>query len=44
MPLRSMLMMGNGALKRSPLQALTRMINDQGPKGFLVLVKSLLAK
>jgi hypothetical protein len=44
MPLRSMLMMSNGAVKRNTLEALLMMINGSNLKGFLALIKSLAAK
>jgi hypothetical protein len=44
MPLRSMLMMSNGAVKKSTLEALLVMINGQNLKGFFAVVKSLAAK
>jgi hypothetical protein len=44
MPLRSMLMMSNGALQRSTLEALLVMINGKNLKGFLALLKSLVTK
>jgi hypothetical protein len=44
MPLRSMLMMSNGALKRATLESLLLMINGSNFKGFLALLKSLTVK
>jgi len=44
MPLRSMLMMSNGALKRGTLDSLLMMINGKGLRGFFSLVKSLVIK
>jgi len=44
MPLRSLLMMSNGAVKRLTLDALLMMINGKGFKGFFALLKSLMAK
>ncbi|MEW6241657.1 MAG: glycoside hydrolase family 3 C-terminal domain-containing protein [Chloroflexota bacterium] len=44
MPLRAMLMMSNGSLKRGTLDALLMMINGKGFKGFVALLKSLVAK
>ena len=44
MPLRSLLMMSNGAVKRGTLDALLMMINGKGFKGFFALLKSLTAK
>lgn len=44
MPLRSMLMMSNGAVKRDTLGALLMMINGNNAMGFFALLKSLVAK
>ena len=44
MPLRSMLMMSNGALKRNTLEALLQMINGKSLGGFFALVKSFIVK
>ena len=44
MPLRSLGMMSNGALKRPTMNALLLMMNGHGFKGFAALVKSLVAK
>lgn len=44
MPLRSMLMMSNGAMKRGTLEALLMMINGKTIKGTFALVKSIIAK
>jgi len=44
MPLRSLLMMSSGELKRGTLDALLMMINGKGYKGFFALLKFLTAK
>lgn len=44
MPLRSLLMMSNGAITRGTLEALLLMINGKTFKGLISLVKSLVAK
>ena len=44
MPLRSLGMMSNGALKRPTMNALLMMMNGQGFKGFMALLKSLVVK
>jgi hypothetical protein len=44
MPLRCMVMMSDGALKRGTLEALLTMINGQGLKGFFGLIRSLIVK
>jgi len=44
MPLRSLGMMSNGALKRPTMDALLLMMNGHGFMGFLALLKSVVAK
>lgn len=44
MPLRSLGMMSNGALKRSTMEALLLMMNGKGFKGLAALLKSIIVK